>query len=43
VTHGRELADGRDHVLAFLDRMHEESPAEFRAHAAREGSRFPVG
>jgi uncharacterized damage-inducible protein DinB len=31
VTHGRELADGRDAVLAFLDRLHEESLAEFRA------------
>jgi len=31
VSHGRELADGRDAVLAFLDRMHEESIAEFRA------------
>jgi uncharacterized damage-inducible protein DinB len=31
VTHGRELADGRDAVLAFLDRMHEQSMAEFRA------------
>src|SRR3954451_21748254 len=31
VTHGRELADGRDAVLAFLDRLHEESIAEFRA------------
>jgi len=31
VTHGRELADGRDSVLAFLDRLHEESLAEFRA------------
>ncbi len=31
VTHGRELADGRDAVLAFLDRMHEESMAQFRA------------
>ena len=31
VTHGRELADGRDAVLAFLDRMHEESLAQFRA------------
>lgn len=30
VTHGRELADGRDAVLAFLDRMHEESMAIFR-------------
>src|SRR5262252_5398385 len=29
-THGRELADGRDTVLAFLDRLHEESIAEFR-------------
>jgi uncharacterized damage-inducible protein DinB len=29
-THGRELADGRDAVLAFLDRLHEESIAEFR-------------
>jgi uncharacterized damage-inducible protein DinB len=31
VTHGRELADGRDAVLAFLDRLHEESLAQFRA------------
>jgi uncharacterized damage-inducible protein DinB len=31
VTHGRELADGRDEVLAFLDRLHEESLAQFRA------------
>jgi uncharacterized damage-inducible protein DinB len=31
VTHGRELADGREAVLTFLDRMHEESLAEFRA------------
>jgi len=31
VTHGRELADGRDAVLAFLDRLHEESRAQFRA------------
>jgi uncharacterized damage-inducible protein DinB len=31
VSHGRELADGRDAVLAFLERMHEESMAEFRA------------
>ena len=31
VTHGRELAEGRDAVLAFLDRLHEESLAEFRA------------
>ncbi len=31
VTHGRELADGREAVLAFLDRLHEESLAEFRA------------
>ena len=31
VTHGRELADGRDAVLAFLDRLHEESMAQFRA------------
>src|SRR5713101_2244258 len=30
VTHGRELADGRDAVLAFLDRMHGESMALFR-------------
>ena len=30
-THGRELADGRDAVLAFLDRMHQESMALFRA------------
>jgi uncharacterized damage-inducible protein DinB len=31
VSHGRELADGRDEVLAFLDRMHDESMKEFRA------------
>jgi len=31
VSHGRELADGRDAVLAFLDRLHEESLAQFRA------------
>jgi uncharacterized damage-inducible protein DinB len=30
VTHGRELADGRDAVLALLDRLHEESVAQFR-------------
>ena len=30
-THGRELADGRDAVLAFLDRMHDESMTLFRA------------
>jgi uncharacterized damage-inducible protein DinB len=31
VTHGRELADGLDNVLAFFDRLHEESLAQFRA------------
>ena len=31
VSHGRELADGRDAVLAFLDRMHEEAMPLFRA------------
>ena len=30
-THGRELADGRDAVLAFLDRLHAESMTLFRA------------
>lgn len=30
VSHGRELADGRDAVLAFLDRLHEESVVSFR-------------
>ena len=30
VTHGRELADGREAVLAFLDRLHDESMAQFR-------------
>lgn len=30
-THGRELADGKAAVLAFLDRMHAEALAEFRA------------
>ena len=29
--HGRELADGYDAVLAFYDRLHEESLAIFRA------------
>src|SRR5258708_34380632 len=31
VTHGRELADSRDDVLAFLDRLHAESMELFRA------------
>jgi uncharacterized damage-inducible protein DinB len=31
VTHGRELADGKDEVLAFLDRMHAESMPLFRS------------
>src|SRR3954470_13063978 len=31
VSHGRELADGRDAVLAFLDHLHGESMAQFRA------------
>lgn len=30
-SHGRELADGRDAVLAFLDRMHAEAMPMFRA------------
>lgn len=30
-THGRELADGRDAVLAFLDQMHGEAMTIFRA------------
>jgi uncharacterized damage-inducible protein DinB len=30
VSHGVELAEGRDAVLAFLDRMHEESVALLR-------------
>jgi uncharacterized damage-inducible protein DinB len=30
-THGRKLAEGREAVLALLDRLHEESLAEFRA------------
>jgi uncharacterized damage-inducible protein DinB len=30
-AHGRELADGREAVLAFLDRMHEESMTLFRS------------
>lgn len=29
--HGRDLADGYDAVIAFLDRMHEESMPIFRA------------
>jgi uncharacterized damage-inducible protein DinB len=31
VSHGRELADGRDAVLALLDRLHDESTSLFRA------------
>jgi uncharacterized damage-inducible protein DinB len=31
VSHGKELADGRDAVLQFLDDMHAASMAEFRA------------
>ena len=31
VAHGRELADGREQVLSFLDRLHEESMALFRS------------
>jgi uncharacterized damage-inducible protein DinB len=30
VSHGPELAAGKDHVLAYLDRMHEEAMAQFR-------------
>ena len=30
-SHGRELADGRDAVLALLDRLHGESMERFRA------------
>ena len=30
-SHGRELADGREAVLAFFDRLHQESLARFRA------------
>jgi uncharacterized damage-inducible protein DinB len=30
VSHGRELADGREAVLALLDRLHEESVAQFQ-------------
>ncbi|HEY6893751.1 MAG TPA: DinB family protein [Rhodanobacteraceae bacterium] len=30
-THGPELAEGREAVLAFLDRMHDESMTIFRA------------
>jgi len=31
VTHGRELAEGRDAVLALLDQLHDESMAIFRS------------
>jgi uncharacterized damage-inducible protein DinB len=31
VSHGRELADGRDAVLGYLDQLHDESLAQFRA------------
>ena len=29
--HGRELADGYDNIVAYMNRMHEESMAIFRA------------
>lgn len=29
-SHGRELADGKDAVLSFMDRLHAESMQEFR-------------
>lgn len=35
-THGRELADGREAVLALLDRLHEESLARFRVLTAEQ-------
>jgi len=31
VSHGRELADGLEPLLAFFDRLHEESLEQFRA------------
>jgi len=31
VSHGKELAEGKDGVLAFLDRLHEESLELFRS------------
>ena len=31
LSHGKELADGRDAVLSLFDRLHEESLAQFRA------------
>jgi hypothetical protein len=44
VTHGRELADRKAAVLAFLDRMHEEATALFLAlppEAMDENARRP--
>ncbi len=40
ITHGRELAESREAVLALLDRLHAESVDRFRAltPAALEGS-----
>ena len=35
--HGRELADGRDAVLAYLDRMHAEAAEILRAPATTPG------
>ena len=34
--HGRELADGYDDVIRYLDRMHEESMSIFRALSASD-------
>jgi uncharacterized damage-inducible protein DinB len=31
VSHGTDLAEGKDNVLALFDRLHEESVALFRA------------
>jgi uncharacterized damage-inducible protein DinB len=45
-THGRELADGKDAVLALLDRLHEESLVEFRTltpDALERKCRTPAG
>jgi uncharacterized damage-inducible protein DinB len=46
VTHGRDLADGKEQILAFLDRMHDESTALFRAlapEAMNAKCRTPAG
>jgi uncharacterized damage-inducible protein DinB len=43
VSHGRELADGRDAVLALLDRLHAESTSILRTLTPAGKCRTPDG